>query len=123
MNIHLHRSLIAASVAIFVGVLASSPVKADGDGEKLFKRKCGSCHKMDKNAIGPMLGGVIGRKAGSTDFGKYKALEGADFVWDEAKIDAWITNPKKFIGKATSMAVKIKKPEERAAIIAYLKTQ
>ncbi|MBL4756430.1 MAG: nitrite/sulfite reductase, partial [Rhizobiales bacterium] len=39
-----------------------------------------------------------------------------DIIWDEANLDAWITNPKKFIGKRTSMVVKIKKAEDRAAI-------
>ncbi|MGZ5989863.1 MAG: c-type cytochrome, partial [Rhizomicrobium sp.] len=44
----------------------------------------------------------------------------ADFVWDAARIDAWITNPQAMIPGAV-MAYRQSKPEVRAAIIAYLK--
>lgn len=119
MKNYLTLTLLAA----FVAGVAASPALADGgDGEKLFKRKCATCHKMEKHGIGPMLKGIFGRQAGGTDYAKYKALKGADFTWDEAKMDAWIANPKKFIGKSTSMAGKIKKAEDRAAIIEYLKS-
>jgi len=113
-------SLIAALGA----TLISGTAMADtAKGEKIFKRKCGACHSFEENGTGPNLKGVIGRKAGSTDFPKYKGLKGADFVWDEASVDGWLTNPKKFIGKPTSMAVKLKKEKDRTAVIAYLKAQ
>ena len=116
--------LIAPLLAVFSLTLAASPTLAEGsDGEKLFKRKCASCHKMDKHGVGPMLQGVIGRKAGSTDYAKYVALNGADFTWDETNLDAWIADPKKFIGKTTPMAGKIKGEADRKAIIEYLKSE
>lgn len=117
MNKHLILPLLAA----FAATVAVSPALADADGAKLFKRKCASCHDFDKHKTGPMLKGVFGRKAGSTDFPKYRALKGADFVWDETNMSEWIANPKKFIGKATSMAGKIKKEKDRDAIIEFLK--
>lgn len=109
---------LAAAVA-----LSSASASASGKGEKLFKKKCGTCHSMEagEHKVGPALDNVIGRKAGSTDFGSYKALAGADFTWDETNLDEWITDPKKFIGKATAMTAKIKKPAEREMIINYLK--
>lgn len=111
---------------VLVGALTlfSTTAFADVDkGKKIFKKKCGSCHELDKHKVGPMLKGVIGRKAGSTDFPKYKALEGADFTWDESNISAWLADPKKFIGKRTTMAGKIKKEKDRLAIIEYLKSE
>ena len=120
MKKHLFLSVIVASAT----ALFSSSAMADAAaGQKLFKKKCAMCHKLDKNAIGPKLKGILGRKAGSTDYKKYKALKGADFVWDEDNLSDWIKDPKKFIGKKTSMAGKIKKEKDRDAIIAYLKTQ
>ena len=74
-----------------------------------------------QHKVGPSLAGVVGRKAGTTDFTKYKALAGADITWTEENLDAWITDPKKFIGKPTAMTVKVKKDDEREAIIDYLK--
>lgn len=116
--------LTLALLSCLAVAFVSTPAFAESDnGEKLFKRKCASCHKFDKHAVGPMLQGVIGRKAGSTDYGKYRALADADFTWDETKLDGWLADPKGFIGKNTSMAGKIKDPEDRAAIIEYLKSQ
>lgn len=109
---------IIATVAI-----SSGSAMADVNGAKLFKKKCGTCHAMEpgKHKVGPSLAGIMGRQAGSTDFKKYKALKGSDIVWTEETIDGWITNPKKFIGKATAMTVKVKKEKDREAIIEYLK--
>jgi len=104
--------------------LVSAPAAADTKaGKKAFKKKCASCHEMDKHKAGPMLKGVIGRKAGSTDFSKYRALKGADFTWDENNLNEWIANPKKFIGKTTPMTAKVKKEKDRLAIIEYLKSE
>jgi len=44
----------------------------------------------------------------------------ADFVWDDARLDAWITNPQEML-PGSVMAYRQAKPEIRAAIIAYLK--
>ena len=112
---------IALSIAATIAITSSNAM-AKSTGEKLFKKKCGTCHSMEpgKHKVGPSLAGVIGRKAGSTDFPKYKALNGASFVWDLETIDRWITNPKKFISKPTAMTVKVKKEKDRQAIIDYL---
>lgn len=118
---------IAAAIAA-----TSGTAMADGAGEDLFKKKCGSCHSMEpgEHKIGPSLAGVMGRTAGTADgYTKYKAMKGASFTWDDATMDAWITDQKTFLvahkdvvgDQKTSMAAKIKKPEERAAIIEYLK--
>jgi len=114
--------ILALGVAAAIAVSSGSAMAA-GKGAKLFKKKCGTCHtvKPGKHKIGPSLAGVIGRKAGSTDFKKYKALKGADFTWDEENISKWIANPKKFIGKPTAMTVKVKKEKERKEIIEFLK--
>jgi len=113
--------------------IASSPAFAssDGDakkGEKVFK-KCKVCHAVEagKHKIGPSLAGVMGRKAGTTDFKKYKALKDADFIWDEDNIAEWVENQKDFLKDKglptkTGMKVKIKKEDDREDLIAYLKT-
>ncbi|NQV47860.1 MAG: c-type cytochrome [Rhodospirillaceae bacterium] len=107
--------------------LSSFSAQADDDKEKVFK-KCASCHSTEKgkHKIGPSLFGVIGRKAGSTDFKKYKAMKDADFTWTEQLIAEWITDQKAFlkaqgIDSKTSMSVKIKKEEDREHIIEFLK--
>lgn len=114
--------ILALSLASAIAATSSAAIAGD-DGAALFKKKCSTCHTMEagKHKTGPSLAGVIGRHAGGTDFTKYKALKGADFTWNEANLAEWIEDPKKFIGKATAMTVKVKKEDERAAIIEYLK--
>lgn len=112
---------LALSIAVTIA-LSSGTALAENDGETLFNKKCGTCHSLTPgvNKVGPSLAGVIGRRAGSTDFANYKALQGANFTWNLKNINEWISDPKKFIGKPTAMTVKVKKDDERAAIIAYI---
>lgn len=114
--------ILALGVAAAIAISSGSAMAA-GKGESLFKKKCGTCHSMKEgeHKVGPSLAGIVGRTAGTTDFGKYKALKDSDIVWDEDNLDKWITDPKKFIGKSTAMTVKVKKEKERDAIIDFLK--
>jgi cytochrome c len=100
------------------------PAAKPPDGATLFKQQCGTCHtsnETDPVRQGPSLFNIVGRRAGTADGFKYSSgFAKADFVWDEARIDAWITNPQEMIPGAV-MAYRQVRPEVRAAIIAYLK--
>lgn len=117
------KTFLALALTAAISVAASTANADAAKGAKLFKKKCGVCHSTDagKHKVGPSLNGIIGRKAGSTDFKKYKALKGSKIVWTEKNLDGWITNPKKFIGKPTAMTAKIKKAADRDNIIDFLK--
>lgn len=94
------------------------------DGAALFKQQCGTCHTTnatDPIRQGPSLFKIVGRPAGKAEGFHYSAgFAKADFTWDEARLDAWLTNPQAVIPGAV-MAYRQAKPETRAAIIAYLK--
>jgi len=118
---------LAALAVLAVGA-ASGPARADGDpaaGEKAF-RQCRSCHAVepDKNRVGPSLHGVVGRKAGSAPgFAGYsEGLKGAGFVWDDGRLDAYLTNPKALIADSRMSFAGLSAAEERANVIAFLKT-
>jgi cytochrome c len=95
-------------------------------GEKVFA-KCKACHVADedKNKIGPTLKGVIGRTAGTHAGFKYspamiEAGKGG-LVWDDAKLTEYLKAPKALV-KGTKMAFAgLKKEEDIANVIAYLK--
>ncbi len=122
------RIVTAALALAFAAAFSSGAALAGGDaaaGEKVFK-KCKTCHSFDpgKRKLGPHLKGVVGRKAGSIEGFKYsKAMAGSDITWDEASLDEFLKKPKAFL-KGTKMSFGgLKKDEQRADLIAYLKAQ
>jgi cytochrome c len=48
-------------------------------------------------------------------------LKEAAVVWDDATLDEWLTNPRKFIAKNKMAFPGLKKESQRANLIAYLK--
>ena len=57
---HYKKGLIAIGLLLSTG----ASVYAQGDaknGEKLFKANCTACHALDKQLVGPALGGVVDR--------------------------------------------------------------
>lgn len=51
---------------LFLLSVAMPAVAFEGDaanGKKLFKQNCAACHKLDKKAVGPALGGVTERRS------------------------------------------------------------
>ena len=92
-------------------------------GEKVFK-KCAACHsiiKGGKNAIGPALYNVVGRKIGSVAEYKYsKALAAYGKEWTFEELNGFLIKPAKWI-KGTKMAYAgLRKEKDRASVIKYL---
>lgn len=117
-----YRTAIVASIAL--ATAAFSPATASADmGEDLFKKHCKTCHRMEpgKHTLGPSLANIVGKPAGAQDFKRYKGLKDVDIVWTEENLDAWLENPKEFLGKSTSMVSRVKDADARKAIIDYMK--
>lgn len=117
--------------ALAVFLLAAGPAQADGDvvkGEQVFK-KCMACHAInDKtNKVGPHLVGIVGRPVASVEGYKYsesmKAHAATSAVWDEAALNAYLENPKAIVPKSKMAFAGLKKEDERADLIAFLKTK
>lgn len=114
----------AVATALLLSTLAS-PVWAAGDaarGQSVFTR-CTACHAVtEQNKVGPHLVGIIGRPAGSVPGARYsKALPAAGITWTEADLDAYLAAPAKRV-PGTSMTVGLPNEQDRADVIAYLKT-
>ena len=123
----MNRALSSYAAAMIAALtFAAVPANADADAErgKIVFKKCKACHLVDKekNRIGPHLVGLFGRDAGSLKGYRYsKAMKAAEIVWEEETLDAYLKAPRKYV-KGTKMAFAgLKKPEDRAALIAYLK--
>ena len=94
------KSISLLTLVASVALAASAGNALAGDaaaGEKTFA-KCKACHQIGetaKNAVGPNLNGVAGRKAGSAEGYNYsEAMKGSGLTWDEATFKEFIKNPK-----------------------------
>ena len=103
---------------------------ADADaGLKLARRRCFACHTFDAggaNRVGPNLYDVVGRAKGtSPNFVYSESLLAAGGDWTYADLDALLTKPTDFLGDGTKMNKfpGVPVPEDRAAIIAFLRGQ
>lgn len=105
-------------------VTVVSTAQADEAGEKVFK-KCSICHAVKddgKKRMGPLLGGVVGRKSGTVAGFKYSdGMAKAGLTWDEATLDAFLTDPKGKVPGTLMSFPGLKEAGDRAAVIGYLK--
>ncbi len=122
------RSL--AALALILGLAAPVSGAESGDPEKGAKvfRKCKSCHAVGegaKNKVGPHLNGVFGRQAAALEGFKYsKSMVEAgagDLVWTAKTLDAFLEDPKGLVAKTKMSFRGIKKPKDRANVLAYLR--
>jgi len=104
--------------------VTTQQVKAVSRGEKLYSR-CKTCHTLKdggKHRVGPNLWDIYGKKAGSrTDFAYSKAMLASDVIWTDETIDAYITKPAAFMKGNRMTFVGIRKAEDRAALLEYLR--
>ena len=92
-------------------------------GQELYESRCGGCHSLDANRVGPAHRGVYGRKAGSApNFSYSAAVKNSTVVWEEATLDAWLTNPQALI-PGQRMNFRVATADDRADIIAYLRKE
>lgn len=112
-------------IAMTLGLCLSIPTLAtatDVDGEKVYK-KCKACHSFDegKHGMGPSLAGLFGATAGTAERFKFsKTMSGSGVVWDDQSLDHFLENPKKSMPGTKMMFSGLRKPEDRAAVIAYM---
>lgn len=100
-------------------------VSANLDKGAKLSAKCASCHTFDKggaNKIGPNLWNVVNEKQASRDFAYSKALTSIGDTWNYDNLNAFLYKPKDYV-KGTKMTFAgMKKDQERADIIAWLRT-
>jgi cytochrome c len=122
-------SIFGAAIAVVSVIPVPQAVAEDAvdpaiAGRKLFN-VCRACHTIDadaENGLGPNLFGVVGAKAASNpDFDYSPALKKSGIVWTEENIEKWITSPKALVPGTKMAYVGMQKPEDRAAVLAYLK--
>jgi cytochrome c len=108
-------------------LLAAMPAASAQDaaaGEKVFLQ-CRACHQVGetaKNAVGPVLNGLFGRKSGTVAGYNYsQANKDSGITWDEAVFAEYIKNPKAKIPGTKMVYAGLKDDKRIADLTAYLK--
>lgn len=118
----IRQAVLAAAIlgsAAAAGAAAADPER----GKELYESRCGGCHSLDANRVGPAHRGVYGRKAGTApNFDYSAAVRNSGIVWEGKTLDAWLTDPQTLI-PGQRMNFRVSAPEDRTDIIAYLRQQ
>jgi len=92
-------------------------------GEKTFV-VCRACHQIGpnaKNAVGPVLNGVVGRKAGTyPNFTYSDANKDSGITWTPEELDKYLTSPQKVVPHTKMIFPGLPNEQQRKNVIAFL---
>jgi len=95
-------------------------------GKKIYK-KCGSCHNYEKgsvNKVGPNLWNIVNRSKASMDgFAYSDALAKYGGIWSYEELAAFVYKPKEYIVGTKMNFAGLKKVEDRANLVLFLRDQ
>jgi cytochrome c len=115
-----------AALILFTSAFSPTMVQAQdvAAGEKVFAQ-CRACHQVGpaaKNAVGPVLNGLFGRKAGTVEGYNYSpANKNSGITWDEATFSEYIKDPKAKVPGTKMVYAGLKDEQRIKDLIAYLK--
>jgi cytochrome c len=117
------RSFVLSAALLLVGI-AQAHAQDAAAGEKVFAQ-CRACHQVGesaKNAVGPVLNGLFGRKAGAVEGYAYSAAnKNSGLTWDEATFREYIKDPKAKIPGTKMVYAGLKDEQRINDLVAYLK--
>ena len=93
---------------------------ADAAHGKALFAACGECHLDPLGEKAPSLEGVIGRKAGSTDFAYSSAMKSFGIVWTPERLQAFVQNPGAVVPGTKMGFGGVESASDAADIVAYL---
>lgn len=114
-----------ACVALSLAALTTVHARAQdaSAGEKTFI-VCRACHEIGpgaKDAVGPVLNGVVGRKAGTYPGYDYsKANKESGITWTPEELQKYLENPQKVVPGTKMIFPGLHNPEQVKNVIAFL---
>jgi len=114
--------VVVAKAEPVLALLANADIAKGEQSAKV----CATCHSFVKggaNAIGPGLWDVVNHDKGAhAGFAYSDALKNMDGTWSYASLNKFLWKPKAYVEGTKMNFVGLKKPEDRANVIAYLRT-
>jgi cytochrome c len=115
----------ATAVAMAQPILAMIATADLAQGEKLSKA-CAACHSFDKagvNKVGPNMWDIVNNKKGHVEgFAYSEGLLATGGKWNYQSLNKFLWSPKKYAPGTKMSYAGMKKPEDRAALVAWLRT-
>jgi cytochrome c len=112
--------VIAGAVALAAGPALAQSRLGVADGQELYAGKCGGCHSLDENRVGPRHRDLVGRKVASlADYDYSRAIKKLGGVWTSSRLDQWLQGPQT-MAPGAKMFFQVPDPAQRKAIITYL---
>ena len=115
---------LVPSAALLLAGLGPTQAQDTAAGEKVFAQ-CRACHQVGetaKNAVGPVLNGLFGRKAGTVEGYAYSpANKNSGITWDEATFRDYIKDPRAKIPGTKMIYAGVKDEQKVNDLVAYLK--
>lgn len=112
-------------IALLALVSVPRPGVAAGtaaSGKLLYENKCGGCHSVDQDRIGPRHRDLVGRQVATVPGYAYSpALRKLGGVWTPVRLDQWLSGTQE-MAPGSKMYLEMDDPAARRAIIAYLKS-
>jgi cytochrome c len=116
------RALATGAALLLPAMMA---LAAGGDvvrGQETYEARCGGCHSVAADRVGPGHAGVFGRRAGSVEgFAYSDALRRSGLTWNAELLDRWLADPQSLV-PGQRMGYQLGDAQARADIIAYLAT-
>lgn len=106
-------------------LLAAQPARAQdaAAGEKVFLA-CKACHQVGesaRNGIGPILNGIVDRKAATVpDYNYSEAMKNSGLTWDAATLAAYNRDPKGKVPGTKMVYAGLKDEQKLKDLQAYL---
>jgi cytochrome c len=99
------------------------PAADVANGEKVFG-KCKACHKLDgSNSTGPALDGIVDDDVAVADGFNFSAgMAAKEGNWTPDELFAFLAAPKAYVDGTKMGFAGLKKPQDRADVIAYLQS-
>ncbi|MFL6672803.1 MAG: c-type cytochrome [Massilia sp.] len=118
---HLAKTVLAAAATLGGPEATSAQSTGNVDsGKSLYDAKCGGCHAIDANRVGPLHRGVVGRKVASVPNYEYSpALKRLGGTWTRERLDRFLQGPQD-LAPGSKMYFSLDDSEQRRDIIAFL---
>lgn len=123
MPIRIAWWMVTAAAILAVSPAAAQEAGNPEHGAEVFK-KCMACHRVGpeaKNAVGPVLNGIVGRAAGTyANYNYSPANKNSKLTWDQATLSQYLKAPKDMVPGTKMAFAGLSSDADIADVIAYL---